>query len=452
MSVIPILPHESDISAAVPLDIILRDPETITKNAKNNVHDLVLRDPQSIQQKSPKKKLVIRKLPIVVQPINVTWSNEMSCYYSLQNNNDNQKYAMFDFDDCLMVLNSSTQLVFPEIVGKMRQIAKTHRIVVLSNQYGISKGLTTHAVVHDRVAGIRTILAIPLDFYYATDKDSYRKPMTDMIDLMYKNTGKSHIEFYCGDAAGRAFDFAISDRYLSDNINIYLSPGIKFLQPEEFFLNKQPIAVDTKKDKYMSFIPPQYSILNTYKELFNPGRCIVNVSPIHTGFDGELPADKVCVIMVGPQASGKSTLSKQLFPNFVYLNNDTIKSKSKLHQQFTFAATHGRNIVIDNTNPNMETRKFYLDIIKPLGYLKICLFFGYEKRLSFHLGQLRAQISHSAVKVSSIAVHKYYKDLIIPTLAEGFDLVHTLDHLHIPSFMDIDALRHYYKYKYTLDR
>jgi len=68
------------------------------------------------------------------------------------------------------------------------------------------------------------------------------------------------------------------------------------------------------------------------------------------------------VINMGPPGSGKSTFCKNYLPNFVRVNNDEYNGNSKKSlQKAKQAISDGKNLVIDNTNRDVKTRKDYIN-------------------------------------------------------------------------------------------
>ena len=356
------------------------------------------------------------------------WHNVRSCYFSV-NDPSNADLALFDFDSTLIKFNPSSSrsspsssrssgndLLFPNIPDFLKQIKG--RIVVLSNQYGIATNNTTHAEVQRQMYEFRLQVNVSIDFYYATEKDSYRKPMTDMIDLMREHGISGRILFYCGDAAGRKGDHSNTDFLFAHNLKI------PFYTPENLF-NSVPNFVQpavTEKSDTVGILEK-----TIFAEVF------------------EDPVPKI-VVMIGPQGSGKS-LNSRLFvdKDFVYVNRDT---QNKRMLSILQNAIHARqNIVTDNTHPSIESRIPYLDA-KKHGYRVYAVFWNLKKPMSFHLNHLRAQILHQTIKVPTVAIHSYYKHLIPPTLEEGFERIFEFDRFMIPTELNTEDFRRYYNYMF----
>ena len=102
----------------------------------------------------------------------------------------------------------------------------SYRLVILSNQGGLqldSKSMKIQQnrleVFKTKVAAVLGQLDLPMNVYAATRQDKYRKPRVGMwsemledYDLDYDESVDLSGSFLIGDAAGRAGDFACSDR------------------------------------------------------------------------------------------------------------------------------------------------------------------------------------------------------------------------------------------------
>ena len=83
-----------------------------------------------------------------------------------------------------------------------------YRIVIITNQLGISKGKPTKPEFRQKMESIVTKLEIPTLVIASMTKDVYRKPCMGMWEhLIEKENGGVEVDieesFYIGDAAGR---------------------------------------------------------------------------------------------------------------------------------------------------------------------------------------------------------------------------------------------------------
>jgi predicted kinase len=125
-----------------------------------------------------------------------------------------------------------------------------------------------------------------------------------------------------------------------------------------------------------------------------------------------------CVLLIGIQASGKSTFYKQYFFNtHVRINLDMLKTR--LREDIYLAASFKakQKFVVDNTNPSREDRKKYIQLSKMFQYKMI----GYFMEPDLDNCLLRNQGRQGKEQIPVVAIKGTYKKLEEPTLDEGFD-------------------------------
>ena len=258
----------------------------------------------------------------------------------------------------------------------------------------------------------------------STQKDKFRKPNKFMWDFLIDNL-KIDLDiensFYVGDAAGRIKnwkpkmkrDFSCSDRKFAHNI------GIKFFTPEEYFLKEE------KTNKYLidGFNPFQYNYSKTTKI--------------------SVPKENELILMVGLPASGKSTIAKRFFKDYVYINMDILKTKSKCLKLAKESIKNNKSIVIDNTNIDKKTRKEYIDIAKESNYLVRSIVMDVDKEFALHLNNIRSIIK-GIKPVPKIAYNVLLKKYQIPTKDEGIDKIKNIK-LNINELKS-NLVEHFYQY------
>ncbi len=82
-----------------------------------------------------------------------------------------------------------------------------YKLVIFTNQAGITKGKTTTKDIQGKILDIIAELGLPLQTFVATTEDKWRKPSPSMWRYFAKNhNGGIEVDltqsFYCGDAAG----------------------------------------------------------------------------------------------------------------------------------------------------------------------------------------------------------------------------------------------------------
>ena len=81
-------------------------------------------------------------------------------------------------------------------------------------------------------------------------------------------------------------------------------------------------------------------------------------------------------------------------------------------------------MVIDNTNPTAEDRKYFSDLAKKYGYKSRCFFFKTTKDICFHNDYMRVtnkKREHLSGKAGTIPIHTWFKKLEEPEAKEGFE-------------------------------
>jgi bifunctional polynucleotide phosphatase/kinase len=337
----------------------------------------------------------------------MNWNSKNSCYYHLHTkSNNNTNIAMFDMDGCLTKLYSSDPL--DGVIEKLTCLSMTHRIVIFSNQYGVSKGKVTNPEVQSRFESFLSFFP-QIDVFYSTDKDYYRKPLTGMFDLFLSLIDvRPKSVFYVGDAAGRKGDFSDSDRLFAHNIKV-LNPDIKVkFYTEKYFCS-------TAEKKCTSEKP-----CSTVKKY-------IDKTSIKDSITKELslePEDNWEVdvfMMVGPQGSGKTTYAEQLCElGYEWINQDHLKTKKKVLKKICQCIKEGKKMVIDRTNTDEKSRKEWLSLFEEKELISVCIYVNIPKPISFFMTSLRVQKNKSGKLMPAIAIHIYYKRHQKPSTEEGF--------------------------------
>lgn len=84
---------------------------------------------------------------------------------------------------------------------------------------------------------------------------------------------------------------------------------------------------------------------------------------------------KTIFILIGIQASGKTTFCCKYFGGFDIVSLDTIKTRKNEEKSIIKLIEAGKNIVIDNTNPTVEERKKYIDYAKQYKFKTVGIYF-----------------------------------------------------------------------------
>lgn len=135
------------------------------------------------------------------------------------------------------------------------------------------------------------------------------------------------------------------------------------------------------------------------------------------------------VVLVGLQASGKSTFTASRFAGtHTVVSKDLMRSaRHKEHRQqraVAEALSAGRNVVVDNTNPGPEQRSALIALAREHGARPVAYYFPPDKAAC--LARNAARRGHRE-RVPDVGVYATLRALRKPTRAEGFDAVYVVE-------------------------
>lgn len=124
------------------------------------------------------------------------------------------------------------------------------------------------------------------------------------------------------------------------------------------------------------------------------------------------------VILVGIQASGKSTFYQQrFFDTHVRISRDLLKTRSREQRLLAICLETRQPFVVDNTNVLAEERARFIAPARAAGYRVVCYYFRTETRAAIARNKLRQ--GKAVVPIPGIL--GTYKKLEEPRPDEGFD-------------------------------
>jgi bifunctional polynucleotide phosphatase/kinase len=196
----------------------------------------------------------------------------------------------------------------------------------------------------------------------------------------------------------RKKDHSAADRLFAMNLNL------SFYTPEEHFLNE--------KDRGKVWIKPAFNptILDDTINLIEPA-------------DAKITSDiQEIIILVGFPASGKSFFCKKYMKSAGYeiVNRDTLSTQQKCLAAIDAALKRGKSCVIDNTNPDISSRKRYIDEARKFNIPIRCFFFTTTYEQSRHNNKFRELTDSSHAKIHDMIFHVYKNKFVEPTTKEGF--------------------------------
>lgn len=358
------------------------------------------------------------------------------------------KIAAFDLDGTIITTKSGKvfpvnaqdwRLLYPEVRKTLRSLLEgSYKIVIITNQRGIAKSHLRETEFKAKVEEVLKELDVEMQVYVCCGHGLFRKPAPGVWrHLEMEGNGSIPIDlqesFYVGDAAGRPVnwepkrkkDFSCSDRLFALNL------GLRFYTPEEFFLKRS-----AAKFELPSFDPRNIPDLPLAEVIARR-----NATEKKRLTEAELLGmQKEVVVLVGYPASGKTHFAKQYLVSrqYVHVNRDTLGSWQKCASECEKALKAGQSVVVDNTNPDVESRQRFIDIAKKFGcecrcFLMSCTLDQAKHNNEFRNIQLKG---HHHVPVTDMVLYSYGSKFKEPQLSEGFSEILKIN--FIPKFSSTD--------------
>ena len=132
--------------------------------------------------------------------------------------------------------------------------------------------------------------------------------------------------------------------------------------------------------------------------------------------------DKELVILVGLQASGKSTFFRERFAaTHEHVSKDLFRNNRNPNrrqaQLIAAALKEGSPVVVDNTSPTVEDRRALIELGRQLGAKIVGYYFDSTVRQCIERNRLRA----GKERVPDVAIYATASRLVPPSCSEGFD-------------------------------
>jgi len=130
------------------------------------------------------------------------------------------------------------------------------------------------------------------------------------------------------------------------------------------------------------------------------------------------PNPREAVLLIGLQASGKSTFYRQMLSgDHVHINLDTLHTRNKEWLLLEHCLQNGFSFTVDNTNPTIAEREKYIVPAKGYGY-KITGYF-FQSVIADCMERNRAR--QGKARVPDKAIPCTSNRLELPSYQEGFD-------------------------------
>lgn len=205
---------------------------------------------------------------------------------------------------------------------------------------------------------------------------------------------------YC--FAGMKKDFSCTDRKFAANLSL------SFHTPEEYFLGEPPC--------------PHFSW-----EGFNPRTvpCHKEGQPILEPETSTIvTSNQEVVVFVGCPASGKTTFYNQFMSHSRYhhVNRDKLGTWQKCVHHCQMALERGYSVVVDNTNPDVESRARYIEVARSHKLPVRCMLFTTSLDHAQHNNRFRERVTKDPdyKKIPLSAFTSFQSKFVHPLLTEGF--------------------------------
>lgn len=126
---------------------------------------------------------------------------------------------------------------------------------------------------------------------------------------------------------------------------------------------------------------------------------------------------KTMIIIMGLQASGKSTFCRRYLSDFEYISLDVLNTRNNEKNALISCIENQKSFLIDNTNPSVDDRKKYFDFVQGKGYKII----GYYMKSVLAECLERNEKRTGKQKIPRCAVASTSKKIELPSYDEGFD-------------------------------
>lgn len=130
------------------------------------------------------------------------------------------------------------------------------------------------------------------------------------------------------------------------------------------------------------------------------------------------------VLLIGIQASGKSTFYRErFFDTHVRLNLDMLRTRNRERMLLQACISAQQPFVVDNTNPLSAERARYIEPARAAGFRVIGYFFEPNPRAAAARNEARAE----GKRIPRAGLFGTLKKLERPRREEGFDELYSVD-------------------------
>ncbi|KAJ8981130.1 hypothetical protein NQ317_007905 [Molorchus minor] len=335
---------------------------------------------------------------------------------------DNKEVLIYTSEDC----KGSSKIAAFDLDGTLTKTKSGARFPKDSNDWELNFGSLLQQLKKAHEEKFK-ILSLPIQVFVAIGRSIYRKPALGMWNALKELNDNLPVDlttsFYVGDAAGREKNWAPKknkDHSLADRL-FALNIGVKFYTPEEYFTKSKPVPYVMPEFDPRALPTAQYPQINYTRP---------NV-----------------ILMVGGPGSGKSHFCKKVIVpmGYAHINRDTLGSWQKCVKVLKEALQSEQSCVIDNTNPDKESRARYIAVAKEMRVKCYCFVMDVSLLHMKHNNRFRELTDSTHVPVSEIIINGYKKGYQEPDLSEGFEEI-----VKIPFVAEFERSDHEKLYKMFL--
>lgn len=360
------------------------------------------------------------------------------------------RVAAFDLDGTLIVPHGKAKfcatasdftLAFGSVTSTLRRLhAAGFKLVIFTNQAGVSGGKTTIDIVRARVEAVIAAVGLPMQAFVATHSDAYRKPFLGMVFLLSARCNEGvQIDLansvFVGDAAARIKTSLHGKDHSGSDMYMAMNTGMRFVTPEALFMRASGRVDTHPHEAVASLFTPSRDIPSPYDALPGAGEGAVQIALMDAATGVRINPEGAPVellLLVALPASGKSTLCTLAFPQHARVNQDQLKTRAAC---MAAARTHLRactSVIVDATNIDDSVRAEWAALAREQHVRVRALVIRPNVDLSLHLDAVRVANPLGGVDgpgdrrhVPEMVIRGMMKRWTLPN-ASMFDALHTI--------------------------
>ena len=134
------------------------------------------------------------------------------------------------------------------------------------------------------------------------------------------------------------------------------------------------------------------------------------------------------IVLCGKPGSGKSTFSKEKFPEYVRINQDELGNRDACLKLCNESLAAGKDVIIDRVNHTPKQRSMWVQIGRMYGATIQAIYLDADS--DFCLKRISARKDHPTINPEKMSVDKmrsiirgFANEFVVPELSEGFDSI-----------------------------